>query len=135
MFCGIKTNADGVSLHQFPADESVRRQWIAFVRTKREPNSWTPGSGHICSDHNSADSYEEFAAKIAGFSSKLVLKKPAVPSNHASPTPKQVNEARRRKRNLSLSNKQLRGEELSSVLTQAGIRTRHQNDKAEPYQN
>ena len=133
MFCGIKTNADGVSLHQFPADESVRRQWIAFVRTKREPNSWTPGSGHICSDHVSADSYEEFAAKIAGFSSNLVLKKPAVPSNHASPTPKQVNEARRRKRKLTLSNKQLRGEELSSVLSRR--RTRHQNDKAEPYQN
>ena len=23
-----KTNADGVSLYQFPADESVRRQWL-----------------------------------------------------------------------------------------------------------
>ena len=72
--------------------------WIAFVRTKREPNSWTPGSGHICNDHFSADSYKGFGAKIAGFSAKLVLKKSAVPSIHASPTPKQVNEARRRKR-------------------------------------
>ena len=34
MFCGNKTNADGLSLHQFPADESARRQWIPFVRTK-----------------------------------------------------------------------------------------------------
>ena len=35
MFCGNKTNADGVSLHQFPADnESARRQRIPFVRTK-----------------------------------------------------------------------------------------------------
>ena len=42
-----KANVDaGVNPHQFPADESVRRKWIAFVRTKREPNSWTPGSGH-----------------------------------------------------------------------------------------
>ena len=90
MFCN-KTNADGVSLHQFPADESVRRQWIAFVRTKREPNSWTPGSGHICSDHFSADDYELFGAKVAGFSSKLVLKKSAVPSIQASPTPEQIN--------------------------------------------
>ena len=90
MFCN-KTNADGVSLHQFPADESVRRQWIAFVRTKREPNSWTPGSGHICSDHFSADDYEVFGAKVAGFSSKLVLKKSAVPSIQASPTPEQIN--------------------------------------------
>ena len=72
MFCGNKTNADVVSLHQFPADESVRRQWITFVPTKRKPNSWTPDSGHICSDHFSADSYEGLGAKIAGFSSKLV---------------------------------------------------------------
>ena len=69
IFCK-KTNADGLSLHQFPADKSVRRQWLAFVRTKREPNSWTPGSGHICSDHFSADSCEGLGAKIAGFGSK-----------------------------------------------------------------
>ena len=70
------------------------------------------------------------AAKIAGFSSKLVLKKPAVPSNHASPTPKQVNEARRRKRKLPLSNKQLRGEELSSVLTQETYTTPKRQSRA-----
>ena len=79
MFCN-KTNADGVSLHQFPADENVRRQWIAFVRSKREPSSWTPGSDHICSAYFTDDNYERFGAKLAGFSSKLVLKKTAVPS-------------------------------------------------------
>ena len=130
MFCGNKPNADGVSPHQFPADESVQRQWIAIVQTKREPNSWTSGSGPICSDHFPADSYEGIGAKIAGFSFKLVLKKSAVPSIHASLTPKQVNEARRRKRKLPLSNKQLRGEDWSRRR-----RTRHQNYKAEPYQN
>ena len=36
---------------------------------KREPNSWTPGSGYICSDHFTADSYKEFGTKIARFSS------------------------------------------------------------------
>ena len=62
-----KANLDGVSPHQFPADESVRRQRMAFVLTKRESKSWTPGSGHICSDHFSADNYEGFRTKIAGF--------------------------------------------------------------------
>ncbi|KAK2551142.1 hypothetical protein P5673_028070 [Acropora cervicornis] len=109
MFCCIKTNADGVSLHQFPADES---------------------SGYICSDHFSADSYERFGAKIAGFSSKLVLRKSAIPSNHASPTPKQVNEARRRKRKLPLANKQLRGEDLSSVVTQETYTTPKRQSRA-----
>lgn len=112
MFCN-KTNVDGVSLHQFPADESVRRQWIAFVRAKREPNSWKPGSGHICSDQFTADSYEGFGAKIAGFSSKLVLKKSAVPSIQASPTPEQVSEARRIKRKFPLSDEKSSKEDSS----------------------
>ena len=66
VMCCNKINADGVSPHQFPADESVQRQQIAFVRTKREPNGWTPVSGHICSDHFSVNNYERFHAKIAG---------------------------------------------------------------------
>ena len=123
MMFGNKTNAGGVSLHQFPADESVRRQWITSVQTKREPNSWTAGSGHICSDHFSADDYEGFGAKVAGFSSKLVLKKSAVPSIQASPTPEQINEARRIKRKLSLSNEKLRVEDSSSVVTQETYKT------------
>ena len=45
MFCN-KTNADGVSLHKFPTDETRRRQWIAFVLAKRDDN-WRQGSGHI----------------------------------------------------------------------------------------
>ena len=64
-----KTNAGGAiySLHQFPADENARRQWIV-VCSKREPSSWTPGSGHICSAHFTDDSYEGFGANLAGFS-------------------------------------------------------------------
>ena len=99
-FCN-KTNADGVSLHQFPADDNVRRQWIAFVRTKREPSIWTPGSSHICSEHFTGD--EGFGAKLAGFTSKLVLKKTAVPSIQVTPTAEQVNTARRVKRKLPSS--------------------------------
>ena len=129
MFC-VKTNADRVSLHQFQADESQRPQWIAFVRTKRGPNSWTRGTGHICSDHFSADSYEGFGAKIAGFSYKLVIKKPALHSIDASPTREQENEARRRKTKLSLSNKQSRVEDLSSVVTQETYTTPKRQGRA-----
>ena len=38
------------------------------MRSKREPSSWTPGSGHICSAHFTDDSYEGFGANLAGFS-------------------------------------------------------------------
>ena len=67
MFCN-KTNTVGVSPHQFPADEIVQSQWTAFVCTKRDPNSWTQGSGLICSIHFSVDNYKEFCAIVAGFS-------------------------------------------------------------------
>ena len=73
------------------------------MRSKREPSSWTPGSGHICSAHFTDDSYEEFGVKLAGFSSKLVLKKSTVPSIKPAPTPEQLSTARRVKRKLPLS--------------------------------
>ena len=104
MFCN-KTSADGVSLRQFPADE------IAFKRSKREPSSWTPGSDHICSAYFTDDNYERLGAKLAGFSSKLVLKKTAVPSIQPTPTPEQLSTARRVKRKLPLSEEKPDGKE------------------------
>ena len=66
IFCN-KTSADGVSPRLFPGGESAQRQWIAFVRTKREPNSWISGSGYICRNDFSADNYHGFGEKISRF--------------------------------------------------------------------
>ena len=66
IFCN-KTTADGVSPRLFPDGKSVQRQWIALVRTKREPNSWISGSGHICRDDFSADNHQGLGEKISGF--------------------------------------------------------------------
>ena len=99
MFCN-NTNADNVSLHQFPRAEPQRRQWIQFVLAKRD-DDWTPGAGHICSNHFSPDSHEGMGAKLAGFASKLLLKKTAVPTIQVNPTPEQLEDARRLKRKLS----------------------------------
>ena len=94
MFCN-KTNEDNVSLHQFPRDPSLCQKWNKFVLAKRDGKAWTPGTGHICSDHFLANDYEGYGAKLAGFSSKLVLKKGAVPSIQATPTPEQLQKARK----------------------------------------
>jgi len=94
MFCD-KTNADGVSLHQFPKDVNLCQKWNQFVLRKRERNTWTPGCGHICSDHFLPTDYEGYGAKMAGFSSKLVLSKGAVPSIQPIPTPEQLQNARK----------------------------------------
>ena len=102
MFCN-KTNADGVSLHQFPKDSNLSRKWTTFVRHKRDPKTWTPGSGYVCSAHFLSQDYEGYGAKIAGFSSKPVLKKGAVPSIQPVPTPDQVAAARSANRKRSAS--------------------------------
>lgn len=104
MFCN-KTNEDNVSLHQFPKDPSLRRQWIAFVLAKRDDKTWTPGTGHICSSHFTKDDYEDFGSKLAGFSSKLVLRKGRVPTVQPIPTPEQLQEARNTLSNLSRKRK------------------------------
>ena len=105
-----KTNADGVSLHQFPADESVRRQWLHLFDGHHLRVTFVATISQLTD--------EGFGAKNAGFSSKLVFKMSTVPSVHASPTPEQVNEARRIKTKLPLCNEQSRVEDSSSVVTQ-----------------
>ncbi|RUA04238.1 MAG: hypothetical protein DSY43_06795 [Gammaproteobacteria bacterium] len=94
MFCD-KTNADGVSLHKFPRDDHLCLKWNQFVLRKRDPKSWTPGHGHICSGHFTPSDYESYAAKLAGFTSRLVLKKGAIPSIQPIPTPEQLQKARK----------------------------------------
>ena len=94
MFCN-KTNEDGVSLHQFPKDASLCQKWNKFVLAKCDGKAWSSGTGHICSDHFVASDYEGYGAKIAGFYSKLVLKKGAIPSVQPNPTPDQLQKARK----------------------------------------
>ena len=84
MFCN-NTNNNGASFHQFPKDEKVRQKWIEFVVSKRDPKSWTPGCGHVCSDHFEEKDFENYYAKMSGLCSKLLLQKEAVPS--IQPTP------------------------------------------------
>ena len=96
MFCN-KTNNDKVSLHQFPKEPTLRRQWISFVLTKRDDKTWTPGTGHICSSHFTEDDYESYGSKLAGFSTKLVLKKGSFPTVQPIPTTEQLVKAKNKR--------------------------------------
>ena len=73
-----------------------RQVWVIFVATISQPTAT-----------------KDSAQKKAGFSSKLVLKKSAVPSIQASPTPEQVSEARRIKRKFPLSDEKSSKEDSS----------------------
>ena len=102
MFC-IKTNDDGVSLHKFPKDVEIQSKWNSFVLTKRDPKTWTTGTGHIWSDHFKQDDYEGYGSRLSGFTSKLLLKKSSVPSIQATPTPEELEKARQQRKCPSLS--------------------------------
>ena len=65
MYCN-NTNYNGVRLHQFPTDETICHKWIEFAVRKRDPKSWMPGSGYICSDHFEDNDFENHYAKMSG---------------------------------------------------------------------
>ena len=70
VFSCDKTNADGVSLHQFPTDENIWK-WIQFALRKRDAKGWSVGTGYICSDHFVPDAYENYFLKSIGLAAKL----------------------------------------------------------------
>lgn len=106
MHCN-NTNNNGVSLHQFPKNEKIRQKWIEFVVRKRDPKSWTCGSGHICSDHFEHNNFENYYAKISGLSSKLVLRKDAVPSIQP-PSPRTSTDSEQQQQQVDFRNKKCR---------------------------
>ena len=98
MFCN-NTNAQNVSLHQFPKIDWLRQHWFQFVPAKRDDN-WQPGFGYICRNHFSPECYHGMGAKLAGSASRLKLKDAAVPTIQVSPTVQQLEEAWKLKRKL-----------------------------------
>ncbi|KAK7488280.1 hypothetical protein BaRGS_00020439 [Batillaria attramentaria] len=50
-------NSDGVSIHGFPTNPSLRRQWINFVKTCRADFTAPTANSVICEKHFSADCY------------------------------------------------------------------------------
>ena len=116
IYCN-NTNDNGVSLHQFPTDEKIRQKWIDFVVRKRDPKSWTPGSGHICSDHFEKNDFENYYAKISGLCSKLLLRKEAVPS--IQPTPDTSTDSLQQQPETDFRKKKCRSTSPKTATTQS----------------
>ena len=57
----------GLALTSFQLMKVCSDSGLYLFKKKKEPNSWTPGLGHICSNHFLADNYKGFCAKIAIF--------------------------------------------------------------------
>lgn len=81
------TNEHGRSLHGWPKEPTIARQWTQFVLMKR--GEWVGPTAHskLCSDHFLATDYDQthMQMKQMGFNMKGIvgkLEKHAVPSVH-----------------------------------------------------
>ncbi|XP_072175107.1 uncharacterized protein [Diadema setosum] len=75
------TTKDGVSLHQFPKDENVRRMWTAKVKLTRAKWSGPSESSVLCSAHFKEDDFVESGMHSKfGIKKKRMLKSSAVPN-------------------------------------------------------
>jgi len=54
--CG-KTNVNGVSMHYFPKDYNLRKQWADFVHLKRAKWAGPTDYSALCSDHFTPECY------------------------------------------------------------------------------
>jgi hypothetical protein len=58
----IKCRSQGKGLHTFPADPTLRRQWILFCRRSPE---WTPGrSARLCNDHFRPSDLKSWSGRV-----------------------------------------------------------------------
>ena len=95
---------DGVSLHKWPEDLNVAKQWTKAVKNTRS-DFFNPATGHICSAHFTADSFEDQSviAKSLGLKMKNILKPNAVPTIFRSGPPDKKKQKRGEDKNLSSS--------------------------------
>lgn len=88
--CG-NTNADGVSLHTFPRNPSLRKQWSDFVRVKRADWNGPSEYSAICSTHFKPECFpfrHRFEMEQTGKKPKKVnLNDDAVPTIHSTVQP------------------------------------------------
>ena len=57
-FCS-NSNKTGYTIHKFPKDANLRRQWVKFVQVKRANFVAATEHSAICNIHFSPDCYEE----------------------------------------------------------------------------
>ena len=86
--CG-NTNANGVSMHFFPKAEKERRQWIKFVKEKRDKWDGPTQYSALCSAHFMPNCFpyrHHFEMQQSGTKPKRVSLNPdAIPTIHSLP--------------------------------------------------
>ena len=95
---------DGVSLHKWPEDLNVAKQWTKAMKNIRS-DFFNPATSRICSAHFTVDSFvdQSVIAKSLGLKMKNILKPNAVPTIFRSGPPHKKKQKRGEDKNLSCS--------------------------------
>ena len=90
-FCG-NSNLSGHSVHTFPKDPVLRRQWTRFVNIKRKDFKFPSDKSQavICGEHFAQECFEGSVMFGMGFKSKRTLQPGAVPTIQPVPTTEQL---------------------------------------------
>uniref|UniRef100_A0A3B3CPX6 THAP domain-containing protein 1 n=1 Tax=Oryzias melastigma TaxID=30732 RepID=A0A3B3CPX6_ORYME len=94
MFCRNSLHT-GHSVHVFPKNPVLRRQWIRFVEVKRANFKLTKNSV-ICGAHFEKECMMNALQIAMGYSVRTLLSPDAVPTIQPTPTEEQMAKARRR---------------------------------------
>ena len=81
------SNSDktGHTMHKFPKEANLRRQWVKFVQVKRADFKEPSVHSVICSSHFSPDCYEKSYMAEMGLKKQNHLLPGAVPTIHSQP--------------------------------------------------
>ena len=81
-FCS-NTAKEMISLHKFPKDDKLRRQWRKFVQMKGA--NWIETSASkLCSIHFAQDNFTNYSMVEMGYQTKLLLRDDAIPTKQAT---------------------------------------------------
>ncbi len=78
-FCS-NSNETGYTMHKFPKDANLRRQWLRFVQLKRADFVEPSPHSVICHIHFSPECYEKNHLEQMGFKAQKKLLSGAVPT-------------------------------------------------------
>lgn len=86
--CTNNQHMEGISLHRFPKDPTVKKQWVDFVRRHRK--EWQPEKYSVlCSAHFEDSCYTKNRQIAASLGIKNILDKKAVPTIDTAGTPEE----------------------------------------------
>ncbi len=125
-FCG-NSDKTGHSIHKFPQNKALRRQWVRFVQVKRA--DFGEGSvtqySVVCGAHFTKDSFRNALQYELGFSRKRELSEGAIPTIQPQVTSEDLEKERATKRKFPPASHTSHSAAATSTASGTGATSSH----------